>query len=205
MLYCCSSFKYNVRMSIDELRGFLRKSGLAPGELAKLLGITPRAVGLWLSGERDVPGPADAYMRIFLDLSAGARSIELRRLTESKPTMRDGMYAVQYQSGTSSGYATVVLDNGRAYGADPAGGSYDGYYHYDEAIGTATVHLKITFPPNVPAVFAPAQPFEWSVDIVGDVDPRLSRGPVEFTTALGHKIHAQYHFLRELPLAVSST
>ena len=116
--------------------------------------------------------------------------------------MRDGMYAVQYHSGLSEGYAMIILDAGRAYGADPAGGRYDGYYEYDDITGTANVQLKVSFPPNVPAVFAPAQPFEWSVDILGRVDPRLERGHIEFTTTLGPKILAQYQFLRELPTAI---
>lgn len=189
-------------MTAEELRAFLRDAGLAPAEFARLLDLTPRAVGLWLSGERAVPGPAEAYARVFVTLPTGARSIELRRLKEAKQSMRDGMYAVQYHSGLSEGYAMIILDAGRAYGADPAGGRYDGYYEYDDITGTANVQLKVSFPPNVPAVFAPAQPFEWSVDILGRVDPRLERGHIEFTTTLGPKILAQYQFLRELPTAI---
>jgi hypothetical protein len=165
--------------------------------------VTPRAVSLWLSGERSVPGPVVGYARVFRSLSASDRWIEILRIRETKSIMRDGMYAVQYQSGADRGYATMVLEGGRAYGADPVGGKYDGHYGYDEATGMARVQLKVTFPPGVAAVFAPAQPFEWSVDMAGDVDPRLDRGYIEFTTALGPKIQAQYQFLRELPTALA--
>jgi len=185
-------------MTTVELRAFLRETGLSQADFSKLIEVTPRAVSLWLSGERAIPGPAEAYARVFRGLPAGARAVETLRLKETR-AMRDGMYAVLYHSGNQGGYATVILDGGRAYGADPAGARYDGYYQYDESTGTAKVQLKVTFPPNVPAVFAPSQPFEWSIDIVGDVDPRLDRGHVEFTTTLGSSLHAQYQFLRGLP------
>ncbi len=117
--------------------------------------------------------------------------------------MREGMYAVFYHSqtdaGSGLGYATMILEGGKAYGADPFGGTYDGDYAYDEATGTADVRLKVTFPPNVQAVFGPVHPYEWSIDIIGKVDPNLDRGFTEFTTALGPTIKAQYQFLRTLP------
>ncbi len=191
-------------MTPPELLSFLQQAGLSQAEFAKLVEVTPRAVTMWLAGERAIPGPAEAYIRVFAGLPPGARAIEMRRLKETKTAMRDGMYAVQYRSDAGAGYATVILDSGRAYGADPLGGRYDGYYGYDQATGLAMVQLKVTFPPNVPAVFGPAHPFEWSVDIVGDVDPRLDRGHVQFTTTLGPKIEAQYQFLRELPSALAT-
>lgn len=186
-------------MTAADLRSFLLEARLSQAEFAKLVDVTPRAISMWLSDERKIPGPVDAYARVFRGLTVGTRQAEVRRLKEIKATMRDGMYAVLYHSGTQGGYATVILDNGRAYGADPAGGKYDGHYDYDDATNLAKVQLKVTFPPHVPAVFAPAQPFEWSVDITGDLDPRLDRGFVAFTTALGPTIQAQYQFLRELP------
>jgi hypothetical protein len=186
-------------MSQEDLRVFLARTGLSVVDLAKLVDVTPRAVAMWLSGERAIPGPIGAYTRIFSWLPDGARSSELQRLKESEAKMRDGMYGVQYRSGEGAGFATVILDSGRVYGADPLGGKYDGYYAYDVATGLATVKLKVTFPPGAPAVFAAAQPLEWSVDIVGVIDPRLDRGHVVFDTPLGRQIEAQYQFLRDLP------
>lgn len=190
-------------MNQDGLRAFLAETGLSPGDFAKLVEVTPRAVALWLSGERAIPGPAAAYARVFAGLPPGERYIELQRLNESEAKMRDGMYAVVYQGTQGAGYATVIFDGGRVYGADPFGGKYDGYYDYDVATGMAKLHVKLTFPPNVPAVFAPAQPFEWSVDIVGYMDPRQDRGLVDFTTTLGQKVQTQYQFLRDLPSAAA--
>lgn len=187
-------------MSPAELRAFLVESGLSQGGLAKLLDVSPRAVGFWLSEERAIPGAVDAYARLFLALPPGLRQAEMRRLRETKPTMRDGMYAVTYHdpARTSYGYGTVVFDNGKIYGADPAGGRYDGDYTYDDASQLATIHIKVAFPPNVAAVFAPAQPFEWSVDMSGVINPRVDKGFIELATTLG-KVQAEYQFLRELP------
>ena len=191
-------------MKHTELRAFLAETGLSQGDLAKLLEVSPRAIGFWLSEERAIPGAVDAYARLFKSLPPSLRQTETRRLKETKPTMRDGMYAVVYQnaSSTSYGYGTVIFDDGRIYGADPAGGKYDGDYTYDDASQLATIHLKVTFPPNVPAVFAPAQPFEWSVDMTAVIDPRADKGLIELTTALG-KVQAQYQFLRQLPGAAA--
>ncbi|HEY1682119.1 MAG TPA: hypothetical protein VGF98_10820 [Candidatus Tumulicola sp.] len=111
------------------------------------------------------------------------------------------MYAVSYQNETATnyGYATVILENGRIHGADVLGSKYDGNYAFDETVARAEVHLKVTFPPNVAAVFAPAQPFEWSVDMSTYMDPEFDRGFLELTTTLGQKVHARYQFLRDLP------
>jgi hypothetical protein len=186
-----------------DLRAFLERTDLPQGQFAKLLDVTPRAVSLWLAEERALPGPAEAYIRLFEAMPKTLRHIELQRLKESVPRMRDGMFAVFYHSqteaGTGLGYATMILDGGKAYGADPFGGTYDGDYAYDEATETADVHLKVTFPPNVQAVFGPVHPYEWSIDITGKVDPNLDRGFTEFATVIGPKIKAQYQFLRTLP------
>jgi hypothetical protein len=191
-------------MMPKELRAFLLEAGLSSSDFAKLIEVTPRAVTMWLSRERSIPGPVEAYTRIFRTLPTGIRQREFSRLREAKATMRDGMYAVQYQSVGGGGYATVVFDGGRIYGADPFGGKYDGYYTYDDSTGMALAQVKVTLPPNVPAVFGPAYPFEWSVDISGNMDPRLERGHVQFATPMGPSIDAQYQFLRELPTSPGS-
>jgi hypothetical protein len=164
---------------------------------------TPRAVAFWLTGERTIPGPVEAYLRVFQALTPNLLSVERSRLKERQPSMREGMYAVVYHddSARNYGYATVLLADGRIHGADVLGSRYDGSYAYDEGLARARVHLKVTFPPNVAPVFAPAQPFEWAVDMTTYMDPRLERGFLELTTALGQNIQAQYQFLRGLPAA----
>lgn len=186
-------------MNAHEFQVFLSLSGLTSSNFAKLVDVTPRAVAMWISGERAVPGPAAAYVRVYSALPDHARSLELRRLDEGSAKMRGGVYALQFESTQGVGYAAIILDAGRIFGADPAGGKFDGRYDYDPATAMVKVRFKVTFPPNAPAFFAPAQQFEWSVDLSGFMDPRLDRGHTEFATPLGPKIYAHYQFLRDLP------
>ena len=79
--------------------------------------------------------------------------------------MRDGMYAIEYSSVDGSGDGVLILDNGRAFGADPWGGKYDGEYVFDETTGFAELSLKLTFAPNAPAVFGISHPYEWAIDV----------------------------------------
>ena len=79
--------------------------------------------------------------------------------------MRDGMYGIKFQSRQGAGMGLLILDNGRVYGTDTEGVRYDGEYLFDENTGFADVKAKVTFPPNVKAVFGVSNPYEWSFDI----------------------------------------
>jgi DNA-binding transcriptional regulator YiaG len=71
-----------------ELRAALEALGLSQAEFAGLLGVTPRAVALWLAGERLVPGPVVAYLRIVKKLSPA------RRIDEFLRVMRPAMWRI---------------------------------------------------------------------------------------------------------------
>lgn len=47
------------------LRDALYDHGLSQVEFARMVGVTPRAVAMWLAGQRKVPGPVKAYLRLF--------------------------------------------------------------------------------------------------------------------------------------------
>jgi len=71
----------------------LDKFGLSPPSFAKLVGVTPRAVSLWLSGQREVPGPVCAYVRLLLSLPPHLRRREIENtLIERKIPMRPFKY-----------------------------------------------------------------------------------------------------------------
>jgi DNA-binding transcriptional regulator YiaG len=55
-------------MNAAELRSILSALGLSQVDLARLILISPRAVNLWATGERVVPGPVAAYLRLILSL-----------------------------------------------------------------------------------------------------------------------------------------
>jgi DNA-binding transcriptional regulator YiaG len=55
-------------MNAAELRSILSALGLSQVDLARLILISTRAVNLWATGERVVPGPVAAYLRLILSL-----------------------------------------------------------------------------------------------------------------------------------------
>src|SRR5271155_440450 len=105
-----------------DLKLALSELSISQVDLARLVGVTTRAVAMWMAGDREVPGAVEAYVRLLGSLTAAQRQAELARAKDRRTTMRDGMYGVDY--GTShggSGMACLVLDTGRVYGADPMG------------------------------------------------------------------------------------
>jgi hypothetical protein len=186
-------------MLSGDLKAILGGVGITQAEFARLVGVTARAVSLWMVGDRAIPGPVEAYARLLQTLSPAQRQVELAKLKERRTAMRDGMYGIEFSSSGKWGLGVVILDNGRAYGADAAGAKYDGDYVYDEAKRLAELRLKVTFPPNVQAVFGPSHPYEWSIDLTTNLNPHADRGQVTLNTPLGPKISANYKFLRPLP------
>ena len=101
----------------------------------------------------------------------------------------------------SVGAGLLIFDSGRIYGTDEAGVRYDGEYLFDESSGLAEVKIKVTFPPNVTAVFGISNPYEWAFDITTTFNPNLNSGALVVKTSIGRTIRAQYVFLRSLPEA----
>ena len=117
--------------------------------------------------------------------------------------MRDGMFGISFQGQQGAGMGVLVFDNGRVYGTDTEGVRYDGEYIFNEGTGLADVKVKITFPPNVKAVFGISNPYEWAFDVTTTFNPKQNSGPLAVKTSLGQPINAQYQFLRNLPDAAA--
>jgi len=188
-------------MSSDEFRSVLSKLGISQADISKLLGVTSRAVSLWLSGERPVPGPVEGYLRVLQLLPTQLPQIELALLNQKGSNMRDGMFSMQYQGQAGSGYGTLIFEGGRVYGADSERGRYDGLYTYNDSTGRTDVTLKVTMPANVMSVFGINNPFEWSIDVTTSIDSNLDAGEVVVSSSLGPSLRASYRFLRSLPEA----
>jgi hypothetical protein len=62
------------------LRVSLERMHVTQVEFSRLVGVTPRAVALWLAGDRAIPGPVAAYVRVFKQLTRAGRIRELHRL-----------------------------------------------------------------------------------------------------------------------------
>jgi len=54
-----------------ELCRTLKQLGLSQRDLADLLDVTMRSVSYWITGERRVPGPVAAFLRLFAQLPDG--------------------------------------------------------------------------------------------------------------------------------------
>jgi hypothetical protein len=186
-------------MLSSDLKKIIDELGITQTAFARLIGVTPRAVTLWMAGDRAIPGPVEAYAKLLLSAPLSLRQVELARLRERRTEMRDGMYAVEYSSNNGAGFGFLVLDNGRVCGADPFGGKYDGDYTYEDSSGLATLHLKLTFAPNVVAVFGISHPYEWSINVTAAIDPRKDEGQTRIATPIGPHIDARYRYLRGLP------
>ena len=52
----------------SDLRSYLEEFGLSQADLARLVSVTPRAVSLWMKGDREVPGAVEAYVRLLATL-----------------------------------------------------------------------------------------------------------------------------------------
>jgi DNA-binding transcriptional regulator YiaG len=67
-------------MKREDLKALLLEVGLSQADFARLIGVTSRAVTLWMNDERAIPGPAEAYARVFRLLPPNIRQTELARL-----------------------------------------------------------------------------------------------------------------------------
>ncbi|HEY1728116.1 MAG TPA: hypothetical protein VGG22_07075 [Candidatus Baltobacteraceae bacterium] len=192
-------------MKASDLRASLHKLGFSQADFARLLGVTSRAVSMWLGEQRAVPPPVEAYLRLFTAAPEATRLAEVQRLSESELTMRDGMYAVEYYSNdtgqTLVGYGFVIFDAGKVYGGDPFGGTYNGEYTFDPATELVNVRIKLTFPPGAQAVFGAGPPYEWSVEATTSFLPQTTVGNALLVTTLGQTVNVSFRFIRPMPEA----
>jgi hypothetical protein len=186
-------------MLSSDLKSILAELAISQTDLAKLVAVTPRAVAMWIAGDREAPGAVEAYLRLLIGLPPGQRQAELSRIKQRNPTMRDGMYGIEFAAAHGAGIACLVFDSGRIYGVDPLGGRYDGGYVYDETSGLADLKLKVTMPPNVPSVLGIQNPYEWAIDVGATLDPKAESGRFQVSSSIGQPLVATYKFLRSLP------
>jgi hypothetical protein len=146
-------------MTAVELRTTLGALDLRQHEAARLLGVTVRAVGMWINEEREIPGPVAAYFNLLGSLPMALRVKEFARLRESSE-MFDGMYLMEFSSGSSQGIApsepgrgVLVLQDGRIFGSDSQV-SYDGDYAPTGRPGEVAMKVRVTVPPgeNIPLI-----------------------------------------------------
>ena len=186
-------------MSPDELRFALATLGISQADFARLIKVTPRAISLWLGKEREIPGAVEAYVRLLGSLPIGQRQAELTRMNLGVKTMKDGMYKIDYAGNTGSGYATLIFESGRIYGADVARGQYDGHYEANPNTGLVDISVRVLMPANTPSVIGVVQPFDWMLDVKASMNPARDSDDIQVANNLGAPLAARYEFLRALP------
>lgn len=191
-------------MDAKQLNDALVALSLGKQAFARLLGVTLRAVNMWCSGDREVPGPAVAYLRLLQSLPRALQAAELAKL-EGTTMSYDGLYYVDYAGPAGTGNVTLVFLDGFVFGHD--GGSrgesggvlYDGtYVPAPGAPGHMDIRLKLVVPPGVALVQGnSAQPAEYNFTIDVRVPARGS-APIRKETPYG-PVAFRISYLRGLP------
>lgn len=184
-------------MDAKQLIEALSALGLGKQGFARLLGVTVRAVNMWCAGDREIPGPGIAYLRLLQSLPRAMQAAEFAKL-ENNPMSYDGLYYVDYAGQSGTGNVTLVFMDGIVFGHD-GGVQYDGTYAPSpNAPGHMDLRLKLVVPPGVALVQGkPAQPAEYNFEINVRV-PARGQVPLRTETPYG-PIAFRISYLRPLP------
>jgi hypothetical protein len=183
-------------MDAIRFRSALTGLGLSQVDFARLVHVTARAVNMWATDNREIPGPAIAYLELLESLPKPLIALELARLKEAP--MHEGMYQLGFQGAKSVGTGIVVLQAGYIFGSE-GGTLYDGTYGPSlTKPDLLDVKLKITVPPGVWLVQGvPPQPMTYSFEVVATV---RARGQTQLDVATPYgPVRAVVQFLRDLP------
>lgn len=113
--------------------------------------------------------------------------------------MKDGMYKIEYAGTAGAGYATLIFEGGRIYGADVAHGQYDGSYIPNPHTGMVDISVRVQMPAHVQSVIGLTQPFDWMLDVTTSMNPAKDADNVNVANNLGEPLAARYEFLRSIP------
>lgn len=175
----------------------LSELGLGKQGFARLLGVTVRAVNMWCTGDREIPGPAIAYLRLLHSLPRALQAAEFAKL-ENNPMSYDGLYFIEYAGRVGEGNVTLVFMDGIVFGHD-GGVQYDGSFDPSPGVpGHMDVRLRLVVPPGVALVQGvPPQPAEYNFTINVRV-PTSGCSPLRADTPYG-PVAFQIGRLRGLP------
>jgi hypothetical protein len=186
-------------MNAAEFKTILTDLGIKQTDLALLIGVTPRAISLWVTQARSVPDPVAAYLRLLVSLPKALQEKELARLKNENPGRYEGMYTVTFHGRTGEGLGVFVLTQGAAFGADSGSVQYDGIYQPSATQpGSIDITLRVSVPPVVALVQGvPPQPIPYSFDLSCSFAAR-GQTPLTVQTPFGH-VQAQIDFIRSIP------
>lgn len=176
-----------------------------------MVDVTVGAVSHWYSGARQVPGPVQAYLSLFMRLPSSVREFELSQLRKGTTHMRNGMYLIHFVGNDEynrpyDGYATLTFQDGTVYGFDSGGAQYDGTCIPSGLFGTAVeVNLTVKMPANVKSVVGGVTyPHPWELPISAQMSLAEDTGGVLVLTGLGPSIRATFTRMRDLPSNIAA-
>jgi DNA-binding transcriptional regulator YiaG len=184
-------------MTSDDLQKAITDLGTSTSEFAALLGVTSRAVQRWLLGEREIPGPVEAFVRLFKACPETMRAGQLARIRNKEAMMFDGLWLIKFTGAAGFGSGVLVFNRGKVFGADEGGASYDGDYRIGEEIGTMVVDAKITVPANVTLVQGPTRPYDTAFNVRATL-PLFGEATSTIETPDG-PVSVAFKWLRDLP------
>jgi hypothetical protein len=116
-------------MEENVVRNTLGSLGFSSADFARLVGVTPRAVSLWLSSQREIPRPVRAYASLLLSLPPSLRRAEIENtLSERKKPMWPFKYKFllwQLIAASDSGkYDTLSYEEVRRHANDGNAASF---------------------------------------------------------------------------------
>lgn len=186
-------------MKSHKLTQVLEELKLSKSDLASLIGVSPRAINMWLAGERGVPSTVEAYLSLLAAVPDNLRAKTVAQLRQEDMTIFEGMYTMEYSGDGGGGWGTLVFQSNLIYGHDAGGVRYDGRYTPASTTpGLLDIDLRVTVPPGVPLVTGlPKQVIGFWFDVRTTVAPR-SESTLEVLTPSG-PIRAVIKFVREIP------
>ncbi|MDX2258709.1 MAG: hypothetical protein NW205_07285 [Hyphomicrobiaceae bacterium] len=189
-------------MAETGLKCSLERIGLRQADFARLIGVSARTVSLWATGEKALPGPVCAYLRLIRDMPPDALARELRRVAGRAKMLDEGLYSLSYgvPGGAKSDTALAVLRNGKVLGSDRLGGVFSGTYEFDAVEEINRLHVRLKMPPRGTLVTGHVSGSQGEViDILAAVERAapLSRATV---SVLGSPVEIELSFLGALPV-----
>ncbi len=114
--------------------------------------------------------------------------------------MKNAMYLLTFTGPGGSGLATLTFQDGMVFGFDEGAAKYDGTYEPSLIVGNVTVRVKVTMPANqLSVVTGSALPFDWILEVTGQLPVNLIEGTMVAETNAGPTVHVAFRRMRDLP------
>lgn len=188
-------------ISSKDLRGKITVWGLSQVEFARWLQVSTGAVTQWLAETRSIPGPVNAFIKLFESLPPSLQEREFSQFKKGNTEM-EGMYTVEFAGSGGNGSASLIFKDGLVYGFDGGRASYDGRCRPSEKPGMTIIEVSVKMPAGIPSVIRGLiHPFDWSVSAKAEIPNNAEKVTINVNTNMEEIIEATFTRMRDLPMA----